>query len=140
MSTHEDLNRAQEVTQTSERFFGLTFSVVFLLIGLYPLIQGLGPRPWSLALALLFLGLALWAPGLLRPVNTLWLRFGDLLHSITSPLILGLMFYLVITPIGLLLRLAGKDPLRLRPDPASTSYWIRREPPGPPRDSLHRQF
>ena len=140
MSTHEDLNKTTEVTQTSERFFGLTFFAVFLAIGLYPLILGLAPRVWGLGLAALFLGLALLAPALLRPVNGLWLKFGNLLHSITNPVILGVMFYLLITPIGLIMRLMGKDLLGLKPDPDTTSYWIKREPPGPPKDSLHRQF
>lgn len=140
MATHEDLNRTQEVAQSTERAFGLTFCAVFVLIGLYPLLYGRMPRLWALALALLFLSLALLAPAVLRPANVLWLKFGELLRRITSPLILGLMFYGLITPIGLLMRLTGKDPLRLRPDPSSNSYWIRREPPGPPTDSLHRQF
>ena len=140
MPTHEDLNRSQPVEQTSERFFGLTFVVVFLVIGLWPLIHGNSPRPWALALAALLLGVALLAPRLLRPANAWWLKFGALLHSITSPIILGVMFYLLITPIGLVMRLSGKDLLRQKSDPDSQSYWIRREPPGPPKDSLHRQF
>ena len=69
MPTHEDLNRSQPVEQTSERFFGLTFVVVFLVIGLWPLIHGISPRLWALALAALLLGVALLAPQLLRPAN-----------------------------------------------------------------------
>ena len=140
MPTHEDLNRSQPVKQTSERFFGLTFVVVFLAIGLWPLIHGNMPRLWALALAALLLLIALLSPGLLRPANILWLKFGNLLHSITSPIILGVMFYLLITPIGLVMRLGGKDLLRLKSNPASQSHWIKRDPPGPQKDSLHRQF
>lgn len=140
MPTHEDLDRSQTVKQTSERFFGLTFVVVFLAIGLWPLIHSATPRLWALAVAALLLAVALLAPHLLRPANAGWLKFGALLHSITSPIILGVMFYLLIMPIGLVMRLSGKDLLRQKPDPDSPSYWIKRDPPGPPKDSLHRQF
>lgn len=140
MPTHEDLNRSQAVKPSSERFFGLTFVVVFVLIGLYPLIHGQSPRPWALGLAALLLAVALLAPGLLRPANLLWLKFGALLHSITSPIILGVMFFLLITPTGLIMRLLGKDLLRLKSEPDGQSYWIKREPPGPAKDSLRKQF
>ena len=67
----------------------------------------------------------------LRPLNRLWLRFGLLLAAVVSPIVLALLFYLTIAPIGFMMRLAGKDPMRSRRDPNATSYWIRREPPGP---------
>jgi hypothetical protein len=76
----------------------------------------------------------------LSPLNRLWLRFGLLLHKIVSPLVLGIMFFLVITPIGLLMRAVGKDLLRLKFDKRSSSYWIERLPPGPPPESLKDQF
>jgi hypothetical protein len=140
MSSHENLDRQHEVKASSDRFFGLTFFVVFLIIALWPLVGGHPVRLVALGMALAFLGIALIAPSLLAPLNQLWLKFGALLHSITSPIILGVMFYLVITPIGLLMRLTGKDLLRLKFDPDCPSYWIRREPPGPDKNSLHRQF
>lgn len=140
MSSHENLDRRHEVKGSSDRFFGLTFFVAFLLIALWPLFWGRPLRPAALGISLVFLAVSFVYPVLLAPLNKLWLKFGALLHSITSPIILGVMFYLVITPIGLLMRLAGKDFLRLKPDPDSPSYWIRREPPGPDKNSLHRQF
>ena len=140
MSSHENLDRQHEVKGSSDRFFGLTFFVVFLLIALWPLFLGRPLRPAALGISLVFLAVSFVYPVLLAPLNKLWLKFGALLHSITSPIILGVMFYLVITPIGLLMRLAGKDFLRLKPDPDSPSYWIRREPPGPDKNSLNRQF
>jgi hypothetical protein len=141
MSAHEDLSRKDEnQKQTSDRFFGLTFFVVFLLIALWPLLRHGTVRLAALGLALGFLGVSLIAPALFGPLNRLWLKFGALLHSITSPIILGVMFYLVVTPFGLIMRLAGKDLLRLKRDPNCPSYWIRREPPGPAKNSLNRQF
>ena len=80
------------------------------------------------------------APKLLVPFNRLWARFGLLLHRITSPLVLGIMFFVVITPMGWIMRALGKDLLRLKIDPAATSYWIARTPPGPTPESLKEQF
>ena len=140
MKTHEDLTRAQAVKQTSDRFFGLTFFVVLLAAALLPLLRHGPIRLPVLGLAFAFLLVSLVAPTLLAPLNRLWLKFGALLHSITSPIILGVMFYLIITPIGLIMRLTGKDLLRLKLDRNCPSYWIRREPPGPERNSLNRQF
>lgn len=141
MSTHEDLSRKDEnLKQSSDRFFGLTFFVVFLLIALWPVLLQGTIRPVALGIALAFLAISLVAPTLLAPLNRLWLKFGELLHSITSPIILGVMFFGVITPVGFLMRLAGKDLLRLKRDPHCTTYWIRRAPPGPEKSSLKRQF
>lgn len=141
MSAHEDLSRKDEnQKQTSDRFFGLTFFAVFLIIALWPLLSRQPVRWAALGLALAFLVVSLVAPSVLGPLNRLWLKFGELLHRVTSPIILGVMFFLVITPIGFLMRLAGKDLLRMKIDRDCSSYWIRREPPGPEKSSLKRQF
>lgn len=140
MQTHEDLSRTQTVKASSERFFGLMFFVVFLIVALWPLLRQGQMRPIALGIALAFLAVSLVVPAWLAPLNRLWLKFGALLHSITSPIILGVMFFLVITPVGFLMRLAGKDLLRMKFDRDCTSYWIRREPPGPEKSSLKRQF
>lgn len=141
MSTHENLSRTDDnLKQSSDRFFGLTFFVVFLIIALWPLLGQNPVRPVALGIALAFLIVALVVPKWLAPLNRLWLKFGELLHRIVSPIILGVMFFGVITPFGLLMRLAGKDLLRMKRDPNCTSYWIRREPPGPEKTSLKRQF
>jgi len=132
------------VTRTSEgssdRFFGLVFTVFFLIVAVWPLLHGKSLRPLGFVAAGIFLTLALTVPVLLAPLNRLWTKFGLLLHRITSPIILGIMFFGVITPIGLLMRLAGKDLLRTKFDRNADSYWIKREPPGPEKTSLKQQF
>jgi hypothetical protein len=79
-------------------------------------------------------------PGLLAPLNRLWLRVGLLLQRVVNPVVMGAMFYGVITPFGLAMRAAGWDPLRKRFDPLAQSYWIERRPPGPPPDTMSNQF
>jgi hypothetical protein len=137
---HESYERKDEVQGSSNRTFGIVFAVVFTIIGLLPLVLGGGVRLWALAVAAAFLGVALIAPAVLAPLNRLWLKFGMLLHRVVNPIVLGIMFFAVITPIGLLMRLFGKDPLRLKFDGAVQSYWIPRDPPGPAPESLKDQF
>jgi hypothetical protein len=79
-------------------------------------------------------------PGLLAGLNRQWTKLGVLLGKVVSPIALGLLFYCAIAPLGIVMRLAGKDPLRLKFDRAAESYWIRREPPGPAPDSMTNQF
>jgi len=137
---HESYDRRQDVQGSSDRSFGLVFAAAFAAIGLLPLIGGGVIRVWALVVGAIFLLAALVFPAVLRPLNRLWLRFGLLLHKIVSPVVLGIMFFLVITPIGLFLRARGKDPLRLKPNPRSSSYWIERVPPGPAPESIKDQF
>ncbi len=137
---HEDLNRQHEIKSSSERSFGLVFAVVFAVIGLWPLIHGGSPRLWSLAVGALFLALALAWTAPLRPLNRLWLRIGLLLHAIVNPVVMGLLFFGTVLPIGLFLRLTGKDLLNLRRDPGARSYWIERTPPGPKPETMIHQF
>ena len=87
-----------------------------------------------------FCSIALALPSVLTQLNRLWLRFGLLLHRVVSPLVLGIMFFLVVTPTGIVMRLLGKDPLRLRYEETASTYWIDRTPPGPAPESLDRQF
>jgi hypothetical protein len=129
-----------EVKGSTDRAFGLVFSTVFALIAFYPLLAGGAIRLWSLVVAGIFLLLALVIPSVLAPANRLWMKFGELLHRIVSPVALGIVFYLAVLPTGLLLRLFGKDSLRLKIDRGAASYWIKREPPGPAAKSLINQF
>ena len=138
--THEDLHRHDDVAVGSERAFGIVFAVVFTVIALFPLLGGGPPFWWALAVAAAFLVLALAAPRVLRPLNLLWFRFGLLLHKVVSPLIMGLLFFVTVTPMALALRLLGKDPLRRSFDPAADSYWIHRDPPGPAPETMKNQF
>lgn len=137
---HESLEARTEVRLGSERAFGVVFAVVFAFIGLLPLLGSREPRYWALVIAGIFLGLAFLAPKSLAPLNRLWFRFGLLLHRVISPLIMGLLFFLVITPTGWIMRLLRKDILHLKFDPKAESYWIERQPPGPDGDSLKNQF
>jgi hypothetical protein len=140
MSTHEDSARTHDVKQGSDRAFGLVFTGFFALVGLWPLFKGEEARGWALGIALAFLVVALIRPSLLKPLNRLWFLFGLLLHKIVSPLVMGLLFFVTVTPIGLLMRLFGKDPLRLKMEPEAESYWIKREPPGPETGGMKNQF
>ena len=139
-NTHERLSAAQDIRVSSDRSFGIVMAVVSTIIGAWPLLSGGTARWWALIAAALFCGLAFLRPALLAPLNRLWFRFGLLLNKITSPLIMGLLFYGVITPYAYILRWLGKDLLRLRFDPTVESYWIERKPPGPAPETIKRQF
>lgn len=138
--THESLGRNEEAKGSSNRTFGLVFAGVFLLVAAFPLPFGGALRWWSIVVAAAFAAVAMVFPGALAPLNRAWTRFGLLLHRIVSPIVLGFLFYVVVTPIGVLMRLLGKDPLRLRWDPQSPTYWIERRPPGPKPETLSDQF
>jgi predicted membrane metal-binding protein len=131
------------IATSSDRSFGNVFAVVFAIIGLWPVLFGdtaRGARWWSLAIAAAFLAVALIRPEVLAPLNRLWTKFGLLLNRIVSPLVMGLLFFLVITPFALVMRLTGKDLLRLKRDPEAESYWIPREPPGPSPETIKNQY
>ena len=138
---HEDLTRRHESAKTgTDRAFGLIFSGVFAVIAVVPLLSGRSVRAWSLAVAAAFLIVALAKPSLLRPIHKAWLRLGGVLQKITNPLVMALLFYGVVTPTALIMRLFGQDPLRLRFDPQAKSYWIERRPPGPDPQTMRHQF
>jgi len=137
---HEDLSRDQEVEGSSDRSFGVVFAIVFFLIAAWPLMDGATPRWWAGAIGVVFAIVTVVKPTLLAGLNRLWLKFGILLGKVVSPIALGILFFGVLAPIGVLMRLVGKDPLRLKHDAAAASYWIPRKPPGPPPDSMTNQF
>jgi len=137
---HEDLSREQQVEGSSDRSFGLVFSAVFLIVACWPLFHRESPRWWALGVAGVFALIAIGRPALLAVPNRLWTKLGLLLGKIVSPVALGILFYCVLTPIGALMRLIGTDPLRLKLDSSADSYWIGREPPGPPPNSMTNQF
>ena len=133
-------NPRQTAKPGSERAFGLVFAGVFLLVALWPLLERASPRLWSVAVAAAFALFAFLAPRVLAPLNRLWFRVGELLHRIVSPIALGVIFFGVITPYAVVMRLFGRDELLLRRRSARDSYWVRREPPGPPPDSFGNQY
>ncbi len=138
---HEDLSRDDDEAQgSSDRGFGFVFAGFFALVSGLKLWRGGDGAALWLGAALFVLALALAAPSWLGPFNRLWTRFGLLLHWVMNPLIMGLLFYVGVAPIGLLMRALGKRPLHLAFDSQTASYWIVRHPPGPPSDSIRRQF
>jgi hypothetical protein len=138
--THENLQRADNVSAGSDRSFGIVFTVFCAIVALVQFWLDSNAFWGWLVAAAVFAGFALFYSRALRPLNALWFRFGMLLHHVMSPLILGIMFFAVFTPIGLWMRLVGKRPLNLRFDAAADSYWVHRKPPAPERGSFDRQF
>ena len=120
----------------SNRSFGIVFFVVFLIIATYPLINGDELRLWSLIISIIFLFLGLINSKILNPFNKLWFKFGIFLGKIISPLVMGIIFFLVVTPIGLLMRLLNKDLLNLRFN-NNGSYWIEKTEP---KSKMKNQF
>src|SRR5215467_14208550 len=139
-AAHEFQARDEVVKISSERSFGLVFAGFFALLGALSLYNGGTRWHYWLPLAVLFAALGYAAPSVLAPLNRLWAKLGLLLHLVVGPLILGMLFYVCITPIGFLMRLAGKDPMRRTFEPAAKSYWIVREPPGPEPQTFKNQF
>jgi len=110
------------------------------LLGALSLYSGAERWHYWFPLAGVFAVLAYAAPRLLAPLNRLWAKVGLLLHMVISPVILGILFYVCVTPIGMLMRMSGRDPLRRKFEPAAKTYWITREPPGPAPETFNNQF
>ncbi len=141
MSTHERIGREERVVGSSDRAFGFVFAGLFALLTLLKLWRGWTAWGWVfLVLALAFAAAAAAAPGILAPLNRLWLKLGLVLHKVVTPIVMGLLFYGVVTPMGVAMRLMGKEFLRLKRDPDAKTYWIERDPPGPPGDTMKNQF
>jgi hypothetical protein len=138
--SHELLGREETVKSSSNRGFGYVFAAVCALVAALSWYHGGQRWGWWLAAAALFALAAILVPQWLAPLNRLWTRLGLLLAAVIGPAVMALVFYGCITPIGALMRLFGKDPLRLRYEPDAASYWIPREPPGPAPDTLKNQF
>jgi len=111
----------------SERNFGFVFFVFFLLVGTFPLLQDNNVHYWALAISIIFLALALLAPKTLSLPNKLWFKFGQLLGTVTTPIIMMLIYFLTVVPIGIIARLAGKDLLRQKFEKEAKTYWLERK-------------
>ena len=118
--------QTEDIKLGSNRSFGIVFFVVFLLISLYPLLNNEHIKIWSLIISLIFLFLGLLNSKFLSPLNKIWFKFGLFLGKLISPLIMGFIFFLVVTPIGLLMRMLGKDLLNLKFN-TKKSYWIKKD-------------
>jgi hypothetical protein len=137
---HEDLARHGDEPRASERNLGVTFAVVLALIAALKFYRGDAAAVYWVAAAAAFLACAFLWTAPLRPLNVVWHRLGLILFAVVSPLVMGVVFYTTVAPIGLLMRRFGKDPLRLEFDPAARSYWIERDPPGPAGEQMKNQF
>ena len=137
---HEDLSRNHERRLTSDRTFGLVFGVAFMIVGVFPVSYGNLPRLWAIIIGGAFLILALAVPRVLHRANVYWSKLGLLLNRIASPVVMALLFFAVVTPVALIFRRLGNDPLRLKLDPTAATYWINRVPPGPSPESIKDQF
>ena len=125
-----------EIKIGSNKSFGIVFFIVFLLVALYPLINNGDLRIWSFITAIIFLILGLINSKILTPLNKLWFKFGLLLGKVISPLIMGIIFFLVVTPTALIMRIIGKDLLNLKFN-NKKSYWIEKTGP---KSKMKNQF
>ena len=111
---------------SSNRSFGILFSIVFVIIAFWPTINGNPLRLWSIPISVIFLVLGLLNSKLLNPLNIVWVKFGELLGRIIAPIVMAIIYFIIVTPIGLFMRLIGKDLLNLKFSKSNT-YWIKRE-------------
>ena len=125
-----------DIKISSNRSFGLVFFVVFLLISIYPLLHGQNLRFWSLIVAIIFLALGLLNSKILTPLNKIWFKFGLLLGSIISPIIMSIIFFFVVTPISFVMKIIGKDILNLKLNNNNT-YWVEKSGP---KSKMKNQF
>lgn len=137
MSTHRERDAPPLPT---DRSFGITFTVVFALVAAWLWWKDISGAAIFASFSMLFLLAAMVRPGMLRPLNRAWMAFGAVLHRIVSPVILGVIYFGMFTPIAFVFRLRGRDAMHRRTNPQAASYWIRRDPPGPKPDSLNNQF
>ena len=139
-ATHENHERNNRIDGPSDRSFCYTFAVIGFVFAGISFWKGGNYWPWLAGGASIFGAVGLLAPHIFAPLNRVWFRIGMLLHKIMTPLIMGVVFFAVITPIALIMRLLGKQPLDLKYDPEAPSYWIERKPPGPEAESMSNQF
>jgi hypothetical protein len=139
MSSNE-VRRNKAPAKGSDRTFGIVFAALFAVIAGWPLMDGGAVRVWSVVVASVFAVTAVLFPKVLAPLNRTWMKFGDVLHRVTNPIILGAVYFAVFTPVAICMRAFGKDPLRLKRRHDAATYWISREPPGPAPESMSEQF
>ena len=126
----------KKIKVSSNKSFGIVFSIFFLLISIYPLLNNDPIYYWSLFVSFIFLVLGLMNSKILSPLNLLWFKFGILLGKIVSPVVMGIIFFLVVTPISIILKIFGKDVLNLKFNNNKT-YWIVKDGP---KNNMKKQF
>ena len=130
-----NLNKKHKIS--SNRSFGLVFFVVFLIVALWPLKHEEDIRLWSLALSIIFFILGILNSKLLTPLNKLWFKFGIFLGSIVAPIVMAMVYYIVVTPTGVFMRLLGKDLLKTSKEKHTSTYWMKRNKQ---QSSMKKQF
>ena len=123
--------------KSSEKSFGILFGVVFIIISVWPLFYSNSLRVWSLILAIIFFLITFFKPSLLKPFNNAWIKLGELLGRIIAPIVMAIVYFLILTPISLLVRLFGKDLIGMKFSNDIKSYWIKRKKH---LGSMDRQF
>jgi hypothetical protein len=126
-----------KIKMNSNRNFGLVFFIIFLILGLWPITNGEEIRIWLILLAFIFLILGIVESKLLSPLNRLWFKFGIMLGAIVAPIVMGAIFFIVVTPIGIVMSIIGKDLLNIKHDKKKETYWIKLIKP---TGSMKRQF
>lgn len=134
------MQRPTAIALPSDRSFGLTFAAVFALLGGWMLWKSSPNAIVVFGIAAAFLVAALAFARVLHPLNVVWMRLGHLLNLVVSPLVMGVIFFGLLSPIAAIMRMRGRDVLQRNFDPARASYWIKREPPGPDGSSFPRQY
>ena len=127
----------KKIKISSNRSFGIVFFVVFFVFAIWPLLRNQDIRIWSLIISLVFLILGILNSNLLKPLNIIWFKFGLLLGSIIAPIIMGIVFFVVVTPTSLIMKIIGKDLLNNKYDKNKKSYWIIRDKP---KSTMKQQF
>jgi hypothetical protein len=140
MNVHEDFSRAEEHEGPSNRSFGVTVGVFLVAVAVVPLLRSKPVRWWAVVPAAMLLIAAALFPSALSWPNRAWMKLALLLSKITNPIVTALMFYLLFAPIGVFCRWTGKDLLRLKRDDTLDTYWIARQPVGPPPETMRNQF
>ena len=131
------ISRYVSIEQSSEKSFGVVFSIVFSIVALYPLINSEGLRIWALVVSIIFFLLAFLGPKILVLPNKFWFKFGLLLGSIVAPIVMAFVYFATVLPTGLIMHLLGKDLLKQKLDKNAKSYWIKRtEPMGPMKNQF----
>jgi len=138
--THESFSREEKAVAGSDRSFGLVMAAALSALSLLNAWHSGRVWPWTATLAALFLAASIIRPAALHPLNLMWLKFGLLLSRVVSPVVMALLFYGTVLPTGIVMRMMGKDLLRLKRQAAMDSYWIVRSPPGPAPETMRDQF
>ena len=121
------MSKNDKIKKSTNKSFGLVFFTVFLIIGLWPLLNENTPRIWSIIISLAFLILGLLNSKILTPLNTIWFKFGELLGLLISPVVMALIFFLVVTPTGIIMKLFKKDLLNKKFNKSIKSYWLKKK-------------